>query len=374
MASCPSIPEEAYSIFSLRVHEKVARDRIPIGGTLELTMSCNLRCVHCYCEGSRQAENMLTTSGFIDVIDQVADAGCMWLLLTGGEPLLNPGFEQIYIHAKRRGIFITLFTNATCVTPEIAGLLSEWRPFSIEVTIYGGTRETYEKVSGVSGSYDRCLEGIDRLVAHGFSPKLKTMALRENVHELDQMQALAEERGLEFRFDAMLNPTVGGDLNPVAHRLDPETILELDRRYDERIDAWKDFMKRFGNVPPSETLYSCGAGMNTFHIDPEGKLYLCLLARHVYYDLRSGSFEEGWNGFIRDIRFQKPAKMHRCGTCRLRSLCACCPAWAALETGEPHAAIIYLCRVAALRARAFGGSHVKNAGRVLLDSLDSRST
>ena len=40
-------------------------------------------------------------------------AGCLWLLITGGEPLIRPDFLDVYTHAKRKGLIITLFTNGT---------------------------------------------------------------------------------------------------------------------------------------------------------------------------------------------------------------------------------------------------------------------
>ena len=118
------------------------------------------------------------------MIDEIAAAGCLWLLYTGGEVFLRPDFLDIYTRAKGQGLLITLFTNATLITPEIADVLAARPPFSIEVTVYGRSREVYERVTRVPGSYDRCLKGIERLRERGLPLKLKTMALTLNRHEL----------------------------------------------------------------------------------------------------------------------------------------------------------------------------------------------
>ncbi len=369
MPDCPAIPEETYGLFSKRIHESVMDERVPVAGSIELTLRCNLRCVHCYCKGCR-GDGELTTDELRRVIDKVADAGCLWLLVTGGEPMLRPDFPEIYMHIKQRGIIPTLFTNGTLLSDELAGLLTEWQPFWVEISIYGATRETYEAITGVAGSFDDCMRGIRMLVERGVNLKLKTMVLRENLHELDRMYEFAGDLGLDFRHDALLNPTLGGELAPAAHRIDPETVIALDRKYNAEIDSWRDFIRDSQEIPPADTLISCGSGISSFHVDPGGRLGLCLLARSESYDLRRGDFDEGWNGLISDIRRRRPAAGHRCSSCSLRHLCGSCSAWADLETGSREGSVDYLCRIAALRAKAFGDAEARLMGNDMLRQLD----
>ena len=104
---CPHIPLTPYSEFSLRLHEKVADQRIPIAGSLEITERCNLRCAHCYINlpsGDQVARDKeLSTAEIQNILDQIVDQGCLWLLLTGGEPFLRPDFLDIYTYAKKKG-------------------------------------------------------------------------------------------------------------------------------------------------------------------------------------------------------------------------------------------------------------------------------
>jgi MoaA/NifB/PqqE/SkfB family radical SAM enzyme len=118
---CPLIHVTGYGEFSERLHNQAATRRLPITGSVELTDRCNLQCAHCYinlsaadCE-SRSRE--LTLGEWRNLLDQIADEGCLWLLLTGGEPLIRPDFLEIYDHAKQRGLLLTVFTNGTLLTP-----------------------------------------------------------------------------------------------------------------------------------------------------------------------------------------------------------------------------------------------------------------
>ena len=148
-----ALPEVSITHFAERLNREILAKRIPLTGSIELTHRCNLRCVHCYCNlpaGERKAMSReLTTEEVLDIYDQIAEAGCLWLLITGGEPLLRKDFREALAGAKQRGFILTLFTNGTLITPETADFLTEWRPYSIEITLYGATRETYEKITGV---------------------------------------------------------------------------------------------------------------------------------------------------------------------------------------------------------------------------------
>ena len=101
------------------------------------------------------------------------DEGCLWFLLTGGEPLVRRDFLEIYQYIKRKGLLATVFTNGTLLTPKIADVLAEWRPFAIEITLYGRTQETYERVTGIPGSHARCMRGIELIMERGLPLNLK---------------------------------------------------------------------------------------------------------------------------------------------------------------------------------------------------------
>ena len=122
------------------------------------------------------------------VLDQLVEMGCFWILYTGGEIFARKDFLEIYTYAKKKGFLITLFTNGTIMTEEIADYLAEWPPFAIEITLYGRTRETYEALTVIPGSYDRCLRGIKLLKERGLPLKLKTVATSINKHEVLAMR------------------------------------------------------------------------------------------------------------------------------------------------------------------------------------------
>ena len=129
----------SYGAFSQSFHERTMRQHLPLNATIEVTRRCPLTCAHCYNNlpmgGSRGASSELSYHEHCRILDEMADAGCLWLLFTGGEIFARARLPR-HLHATRssKGLLITLFTNGTLITPRIADYLAEWRPFAIEIT------------------------------------------------------------------------------------------------------------------------------------------------------------------------------------------------------------------------------------------------
>jgi radical SAM protein with 4Fe4S-binding SPASM domain len=343
---------------------QVEARRLPIQGTVETTFRCNLNCVHCYVNQpvrDRAArERELGTARLKTLIDEIAEAGCLSLLLTGGEVLVRPDFSEVYLHALRRGLRVTVFTNGTLVTDRVADLFDEYRPAGVEITLYGITRQTYERVTRVPGSYDRCLAGIRRLVARGIPLKLKAMALTWNVDEVPRMRAFAHELGLPFAHDSLLNGRVdcGANRNPEL-QLPPEKAVALDLDDPDTMRRYRFALEGFepgdGGASEVEHLYTCGAGQIAFTVDPTGQLQLCQLSRRNAFDLTTGTFERGWNEHFPRLRAKKWQTHSVCRRCSLASVCGSCAGASELEHGDPELVVAHFCEITHLRSYSLLG-------------------
>jgi len=357
-----------YGAWSGTLHRRARAARLPINATIELTHRCPLACAHCYNNlpvGDRAAlTRELSTDEHRRIIDELADAGGLWLLFTGGEIFARADFLDIYKHAKSRGFLITLFTNGTQITPAIADTLVEWPPFAVEITLYGRTRETYERLTGVPGSFDRCMRGIRLLKERGLPVKLKTVAVTINRHEIADMQRFAEEElGIGFKFDGAINARIDCSHSPLDVRLTPSELVQLDLEDPVRQAEWLRLVSeqpaapahpRGADSPDRDTLYHCGGGLTAFSIDPEGKMNICVLSQRESYDLRTGSFEDGWNHFLAKTRAKPATRRTKCTGCQIRQLCSTCAATSELEHGDAETPVEYFCEVAHLRALAVG--------------------
>jgi sulfatase maturation enzyme AslB (radical SAM superfamily) len=331
--------------FLTAFNEKVMTLRIPHGGSIDLTYRCNLRCVHCYIgslRNSQSTELEMRTDKVLSVIDEAVQAGCLYLLLTGGEPLIRDDFSTIYSHARKCGLIVTVFTNGTLVSDEVLALFQDLPPNLVEISLYGASEATYERITQVPGSYERCMQGIGRLLGCGIKLGLKTILMTFNRNELCDMEKIARTLGVRFRFDPAINGCLDGNVSPLTLRVPPEEAIEIEFSNPGTALGWKEFIAKYTPYP-TDDLYECGAGICCFHVDAHAALKPCLMATDIRFDLSHGSFLEGWHHIAQDIRTRKLGHASLCRNCDKKHLCGYCPGFLRLETGSEDLPSPYLC-------------------------------
>lgn len=341
----------AYGEFAKRALAAAYRDRVPVSGTVELTAACNLACEHCYIPRRAAREGELDTGQWLGIMETLADAGCLWLSMTGGEPLLRSDFEDIYRRARALGFLTTVLTNGTLIDERVADLLGDVPPLVIEVSLYGASEATYERVTGDGEAFEAALAGIDRILERDVRVALKTTVTKSNAADIPDMERIAEDRGLSFRMDGLLNSRLDGDRTPLSLRVEPDALADLElesgKRRVEMLEA------RDRSRPPADqpTVFDCGAGWTTFNVDWTGELSPCVMARRPGISLLASSFDAAWNGPILDTVNAPASGERECDGCSLSTLCSTCAGWGCMEAKDPQAMDGYLCAVARARSR-----------------------
>ncbi|MQY69732.1 MAG: radical SAM protein [Firmicutes bacterium] len=330
--------------------------------SMELTERCNNNCIHCYVnlpiddEEAKQKE--ITFAEIRKTVDEAAKMGCLFWYFTGGEPLLREDFSDIYLYLKRKGMRVTLFTNAILIDSEIARLFKKYPPQNLEVSTYGLSQKTYEAVTRNPGSFDAFMQGINLLKENNIPFTLKTAVLQQNFHEIEKMRDFAqsltgEPLGVVLKLNLGSRFNGGSKRNFIKRlRLSPGKIMEVLKQDEEsyRKDIER-FCQKFLGVPKDDQLFICGAGVGGCHIDAYNNFQLCMLLRHpdCVYSLRKGSFKEAWEKFVpqvREIRANNKKYQNKCQRCFLKSLCEQCPAWSWMEHGVLDEPVEYLCQIA----------------------------
>jgi len=359
--------------------DKLKDGRKLISFDLEVTARCNNNCRHCYInlpECDKKAElQELSFDAMKRIIDQAVDLGALWCLITGGEPLLRKDFFDIYMYLKKKGILISVFTNATLITGEHIEFFKKYPPRDIEVTVYGVTRDTYERISRKPGSFDAFLRGLDMLINAGVRVRFKAMALCSNVHELPEIAKFCREKTKDyFRFDPFLHLRFDRDKKRNeeirSERLSAEDIIRIEQEDSERSVALEKGCNSM-ILPEARHLkcnhlFHCGTGNGSFTVSYNGFFRLCssLWHRDCIYDLNKGNLCEAWDDFVlkvRDKRSNKKEFLERCRRCPIINLCIWCPAHSDLECGEMDEPVEYFCEVAHAREKAFSGKETKSA-------------
>ncbi|MEW6358024.1 MAG: radical SAM protein [Planctomycetota bacterium] len=335
-------------------NRKIARQRVPLFGSFSLTHRCNLRCAHCYLDPAARrgagAPRELGGGELARILDEAAEAGCLQVLLTGGEPMLHRDFARVYRRAKTNGLLVNVFTNATRITPNVLDLFCDLPPHAVEVSVYGATAETYERITGVEGSYGRCIAGIEALLDRGLCIKLKTVLMTLNQHEFFEIESMARGYGVGFRFDAAIFPRFDGDRGPISLRVPAGEAVEMEFADEGRRRACEKYYQAARNLPATDALYRCGAGRILFHVDPYGVMTPCLMTDDPRYDLCDGTFAQGWRDVLPRIMEKKAGRDFICSHCERKTLCDPCSAFFRLENGSEGCRSEYLCAMARHRS------------------------
>lgn len=361
------------SASGLPLWNRMKKKRLPLSFDMELTARCNNNCRHCYInlpfhdEVARKGE--LSLQMIDHIAGQAVSMGTLWCLLTGGEPLLREDFYDIYLALKRRGLLISVFTNACLVTKEHIDLFLQYPPRHIEVTVYGVSESTYEAVTRLPGSFAAFRRGLDLLMKSGLPVRLKAMALRSNAHELMEIADFCRRKaGNNFRFDPFLH--LRYDRNSMrneeirSERLPPDELIALELADRERLVLLKKTCRELTGedhenpvTGEGEPLFRCGAGIGSFTVGFDGTFRLCSSLWHpdCIYDLTKGTLAEAWYDFVprvRRIKSVKPEYTEKCNTCRIFNMCMWCPAHAHLERDGLDAWIESFCLLARRRVEA----------------------
>jgi len=347
--------------------KKMDGKNILIDMELEITARCNNNCRHCYINlpaGDRKAMGReLKASEITGIALEGVKMGAMSCLITGGEPLLRKDFPEIYLSLKKMGLLVSVFTNAVLVEKEHVDLFCNYPPRDIEVSVYGATRETYEKVTRKPGSFDSFTRGLKMLLDNGIKVRFKAVAMRSNLHEMPLIAAFCRERTKDyFRFDPMLNLRFDGNRvrnrEIMEERLLPEEIAELEKSDPERIGSLKkDCEMLITKTAPENTgklIFGCGAGKGACTVGWDGTFRLCSSLCHpdCIYNLKQGSLGDAYKNFVPRVRRMASENrefLENCGRCRIVNLCMWCPAVSYLETGKLDEPVDYFCRIAGAR-------------------------
>lgn len=325
----------------------------PLTGHIELTYRCNLKCIHCYCKGSENKEEELKTSQWKQIFDELHKEGCIYLTLSGGDPLIRKDFLELYSYIKKKAFIVSIFTNALALTSQTLDYLAKSPPNGIEVTLNGITKSTYEQITQVGGSFSRVMQNLKEIKKRNLPLTLKSNCLRQNKAEVTKIKGFTDEflgkknHRYNFQYDTMIYPRINGNQEPLKFRLSFKELSELRK---EDPDIWREYQQHLhapiGLEGGQDSLYHCNTWMNKFFINPYGKLKFCQFSDKFSVDLNTTSFKEGFYKAFPQTLKEKFKSNSKCRDCHLRPVCHNCPARAYLETGDEEAPVPYFCGLA----------------------------
>lgn len=348
---------------STYLYNKAAAKRLPIGGTFELTPVCNMACKMCYVRMTpsqvAEAGGLLDADTWISLGEQAKSNGTLYLLVTGGEPFTHPEFRKIYTALAKMGFVISINTNGTLIDGKVIEWIKEIPPVRFNITLYGSSRETYERLCGDGRNYDKAVNAIEALRANGMNVRINASFTKLNIGDADGIYEFAHSRNLPISVASYMFPPARRLMKPGEEfpRLDAEAAgrsifrKELSSNTPERVSARANAVKKSlenGEVFECEegcegNAMKCRAGRASFWISYNGDMSTCGMMPLPRISAIGNGFAESWKYIVGET--EKIRLAPGCKTCRYRNMCTVCAAMAYCETGDFGKIPEYTCKM-----------------------------
>lgn len=297
--------------------EQAKKKKAPVNGSLELLPLCNMNCNMCYVRLSReemdQQGRLRTIEEWMQIGQQMQQAGVLFLLLTGGEPLLYPGFKELYLGLKKMGMILTINTNGTLIDDEWAAFFGKYKPRRVNITLYGSSKATYQKLCHYSGGFEKAMNGIHLLKQYGVDVKISGSLTEENYDDMNSLIDIADELDIPIRIDTYMVPAIrernqGYDfqsrLNPLKAAkgriqvLKRELGTEVFRQYVNQTLFLIDTER--SEIELSRKM-SCYAGQCSFSINWQGEMRPCVVLDRPSVPVFKVGFEQAWKQIVEEV-------------------------------------------------------------------------
>lgn len=318
------------------LYQRAWQANIPLNATIELSLKCNLSCVHCY---NFDRNNFKSAKSFaskilslpsiriIELIDELTQAGTLFLAFTGGEALLHPHIFAYIEKAKKSHLFVRIKSNGTTLKEAVCQKLKNLKVNEIEVSLYGATEQTHDNFTQRKGSFLQTIKGLEQAKKWGLNIRTSIIVHNQNYQELESMIRLSERLTQDYQISLELTKRHDGTSSSQDFRLNPHQMHEL---------LYGSSRHRFIRGPSSGTSVQCSCAKINVGISANGDVYPCIGAPLPSGNLKNAHFREIWinSPQLQKIRNLTLVDFKSCTNCSDRFYCSRSSGSVYVNTGE----------------------------------------
>ena len=285
------------------VLRKAQQQRLLTDVTLELTYACNLDCFYCYNDREKPGKP-LSLEQYKILLRDLAEMQTMYLMLSGGEPMVHPHFFAIGREANALGFVTRVRTNGHSLTRAMARRVrDEIEPYIVEISLHGATAEVHDKQTRVPSSFDHLIKNIKSAREEGLRMNAVTTPTAWNEHQINEMFALCDGLDIPLRFQGPVAPRDNGDLTPLEIQPTEASWQLISQQLDERKPQQAKATVGPGTaIQPKvkielkndEPAATCSVGVAGADIDPYGNVQACMHLQESAGNLHTQSIHDIW--------------------------------------------------------------------------------
>ncbi len=294
--------------------------RLPVDVAFELTLRCNLKCVHCYNldrDKKREKDSKKDLPAVLvrAAIDDIARLGGFNITFTGGEATLHPQLIDFVSHARKHHLSVTLKSNGTLLHGIRLKRLVDAGVGTVHLSLYGSDAATHDTFTEARGSFKETLAAAAAITNAGLILKLNFSLTQRNAHQATDFLALGERFNCDIGIDPMINSRDDGDDGPEDLRVNASTLKQL---YQGPLAA----LRPTPDHSPNRSV-QCGCAVTGCGVSSDGEVYPCIVARIPSGNLHHQNFFDIWKNSaeFKRIRALRLDDFADCKPCPDRAYC-----------------------------------------------------
>jgi len=324
----------------------------PYSTVIELTLKCNMNCIHCGSSAGENREKELSVKEWGTVLKDLSDLNCQLVTLMGGEPFLRKEWFEIAKKVKEFGMNVSFISNGYNIDHKIISKLKEIDPYTVAISIDGGTAKTHDSIRGMNGSFKKCNDVFNLLHNAGIPTTAITTVHKRNYKELSKIRQLLVNKNIAWQIQIA---------DPIG-RFPKKLHLSLQEFYSVALfiasTRKKYSLKEMpitgahcigynSQLLPNITLYpkwlGCQAGLSALGIQSNGGVKGCLSLPNSFVEgnVREKSIKDIWNDpnfCLYNRNFSKDDLGGDCKDCKYGKTCkGGCGGVSSSLTGKLHA-------------------------------------
>ena len=344
---------------------KASANKIPLSGTFELTPLCNFNCKMCYIKHSekeirchkRKTRNL---ENWKKLAEDAEQEGMLYLLLTGGEPLLWKDFWKLYEYLGEKPIAVSVNSNGSLIDKHAVECFKKNPPRRINITLYGASDDTYKRLCRIEDGFQKVDRAIQLLLDAGILVKLNCSLTPYNMADLEAMVSYANEKKLILDVSPYMFPPIRKEKFEIGvnERFLPDEVaywylksyqLRYEKQqYIEFLHTIKNEIELPEKIQEIDCKYPegklrCRAGNAAFWITWDGYMLPCGMMTNPKIDLNETGFKKAWETVVEKTESIRLAG--KCDNCKSNNICHSCAAMAYAETGDVKKVPTYMCNM-----------------------------
>lgn len=327
-----------------------ARHNIPEELHLNLTNSCNEKCVHCYVD--KRQNQFLPFQLAEKVLQEFRALNGATVHISGGECMIHPEFEKVCKLCADLNLNVIILSNLTLCDAARIEFLKTVDPQFINVSLYSMESKVHDEITRVDGSWQKTMNAILKCHNEGIHIRIASPLLRANRFSFAELNAFAKGLHLNFVPDCSIVPCNNHDCSNLGYACSQDELISalLDNKslFDK---GWEN-----ARMPDCDEKV-CDIGKSRVYVNADGTYYPCdSMNGYILGSVFGNSLEEIWNGdkmnLLRELRNRD---FMECAKCNDRPFCKVCPAYNFNATGDMLRTIPSKCEVARCIHHVYGG-------------------